>query len=689
MTLFINSARDYAQTGFSVIPLRPKRKEALVTWKKYQQHRATETQINSWWEKTPRANVGIVTGGVSGIVVIDCDSTEACKRFIRDYPEAESTRQARTGKGKHFYFEWARGIRNKAGSTALGQGIDVRSDGGYVVAAPSIHPNGRAYEWVNKKSIQPLPKRLKEALTISTKKPKSQKSGLSTQRDVIREGERNSGLTSIAGAMQRHGIAEATMLATLLSENAARCVPPLSDTEVEGIVKSMSRYAVPTKSEALTDAGNARRFATQHREQVRYCHTWKAWLIWDGTRWRRDETDIAITKAKETAKSIYVEASVALDEDTRKKLSKHATKSGGAWSIKNMAFLAQSEPEIATRASELDSNAWLLNVKNGTLDLKTGKLGPHSKEHLITKLAPVEYSPDAKCLKWDSFLRQIMDDDEELTGFLQRAVGWSLTGDVREQKLFFLFGKGANGKSTFLTIIREMLGDYAKQAAPELLLKKTGNSHPTEIADLQGSRFVVAVEVDEGRHFAEALLKQLTGGDKIKARRLYQDFEEFDPTHKLFLAANHKPNVGDGDAIWRRLCVVPFTVSIPEKKQDKDLLNKLRNEFPGILNWALRGCLEWQKRKGLHPPPAVVSATDTYRAEMDVIERFLTEECTVDSHGTVNVTKLFQAFTDWCAGNAEQLRLSAQNFSARLKNRGFEHDHTKKGNVWVGIYLND
>jgi len=165
--------------------------------------------------------------------------------------------------------------------------------------------------------------------------------------------------------------------------------------------------------------------------------------------------------------------------------------------------------------------------------------------------------------------------------------------------------------------------------------------------------------------------------------------EEFDPTHKLFLAANHKPNVGDGDAIWRRLYVVPFTVSIPEQKQDKDLLNKLRNEFPGILNWALRGCLEWQKRKGLHAPLAVVSATDTYRAEMDVIERFLTEECTVDSHGTVNVTKLFQAFTDWCAGNAEQLRLSAQNFSARLKNRGFENKHTNKGNVWVGICLND
>ncbi len=526
METLSNSALDYRKRGLSVIPLRPKSKEALHAWKAYQKKKATEAQIKSWWKESPRANVGIVTGKVSGIIVIDCDSDQASERFEKDYPEAAKTLQSRTGKGTHFYFKWATGIRNNAG-TVLGGGIDVRSDGGYVIAPPSIHPNGKAYRWLNQKSIKPLPRTLKEVLTISTKKQSQpQTTNSSTQKQVIKEGERNSSLTSIAGAMQRQGVNTETILATLLSENTLRCVPPLSETEVERIVESVSRYPVPAKSE-LTDAGNARRFSAQHSDEVRYCHKWKTWLIWDGTRWRRDENGAAIRKAKNTAKAIYVEASVAPDEDSRNKLSQHAMKSEGASGIKNMVYLAQSEPGIATMPSELDSDPWLLNVKNGTLDLKSGKLGAHNKEHLITKLAPVDYSPDAKCPNWDKFLRQIMNDDQELIGFLQRAIGWSLTGDVREQKLFFLFGKGANGKSTFLNIIREMLGDYAQQAAPELLLKKTGSSHPTEIADLQGSRFVVAVEIDEGRHFAEALIKQLTGGDKIKARRLYlTDFTE-------------------------------------------------------------------------------------------------------------------------------------------------------------------
>jgi putative DNA primase/helicase len=686
--VFAQYAQDYAQKAFSVIPLKAKDKKALGPWKKYQHEKAIPAQLESWWENHPRANVGIVTGKISGIIVIDCDSKEACERFVKDYPEAEETLQSRTGRGKHFYFEWAAGIRNKAG-TVLGRGVDVKSDGGYVVAPPSIHKNGKRYTWLNDARIQLLPRKLKEALTISSKRHATSQTRKSPkQKEVIKEGERNSRLTSIAGAMQRQGVNRDAILNALVSENSARCDPRLSDDELEGIVESVSRYAVPGKSEELTDAGNARRFAAHHRDEVRYCHKWKLWLIWDGTRWRRDENGIAISKAKETAKAIYTEASLAADEKSRKKLSKHAMRSEGAWSIRNMVFLAQSERGIATTPSELDSDAWLLNVKNGTLDLKRGKIGPHNKEHLITKLAPVNYSPDAKCPQWDKFLRQIMDGKEELICFLQRAIGWSLTGDVSEQKLFFLFGKGANGKSTFLNIIREMLGDYAKQAAPELLLKKTGSSHPTEIADLQGSRFVVAVEVDEGRHFAEALLKQLTGGDKIKARRLYQDFDEFDPTHKLFLAANHKPNVGDGDAIWRRLCVVPFTVSIPEQEQDKDLLNKLRKEFPGILAWAVRGCLEWQKR-GLKPPSAVVSATNSYKAEMDVIERFLTEQCTKAAKEKVKVSTLFDAFTEWCNQNGETLRLNSRDFSARLQNREFTTKHTNKGNVWIGIALNE
>jgi putative DNA primase/helicase len=685
MSSILKSALKYQEKGFSVIPLKSKGKEALVGWKTYQKNKPTAARIKSWWKDSPRANVGIVTGKLSGIIVIDCDSNGACKRFVEAHPEARATLQVKTGKGKHYYFEWATGIRNNTGSL-LGPGIDVRGEGGYVAAPPSIHENGKHYKWVNENSIQPLPKKLKDVLTSSSKKRATSQPRSSTQ--FIKEGERNARLTSIAGAMQRQGMHREAMLAALLSENNSRCDPPLADSELEQIVKSVCQYPVAANTEELTDAGNARRFAAQHRDEVRYCHKWKSWLIWDGRRWRRDEDGAVIRKAKETAKRIYSETTAAPDEESRKKLSKHAMRSESALSIRHMVFLAQSERGIATHPSELDSDIWLLNVKNGTLDLKSGRLEPHKKEHLITKLAPVTYSSSAKCPQWGRFLRQIMDCNDELIEFLQRAIGWSLTGDVREQKLFFLFGKGANGKSTFLNIIREMLGDYAKQAAPELLLKKFGNTHPTEIADLQGARFVVAVEIDEGRHFAQALVKQLTGGDNIKARRLYQDLEEFTPTHKLFVAANYKPIVGDDDAMFRRLCVVPFTVSIPEQKQDKDLLNKLRTELPGILAWAVRGCLDWQKG-GLQPPAAVVNATDSYRAEMDVIERFLSEQCTLGAKHRVRISTLFDVFTEWCERNGENLRLNSRAFSARLQNREFTTKHTNKGDVWIGISLND
>jgi putative DNA primase/helicase len=283
-----------------------------------------------------------------------------------------------------------------------------------------------------------------------------------------------------------------------------------------------------------------------------------------------------------------------------------------------------------------------------------------------------------------------MSKNQNMIDFLQRAVGYSLTGDVRAQKLFFLYGTGANGKSTFLKIIQEMLGDYAKQAAPELLVVKFGSSHPTEVADLQGSRFVVAVEVEEGKRFAETLIKQMTGGDKIKARFMHQDFFEFNPTHKLFLAANHKPVIsGTDEGIWRRIDEVPFTVTIPEVQQDKELIDKLRKELPGILAWAVRGCLEWQNQ-GLNEPPEVRAATASYRSEMDIVESFINERCVLSSRAKANVTDLYEAFTDWCANNGEQQRLKSTDFAGRLAKRGFKKDRDgRKGIMWLGLALNN
>jgi len=686
MVKSFDSAKDYRDKGFSVIPLSPRDKQPLVNWKKFQKKKANHGQITSWWTQTPEANVGIVTGKISRLVVIDCDSEQAVDDFLKKFPEAKCTRQTKTGKGVHFYFRWSPGIRNSAGT--FQNGIDVRSDGGYVVAPPSIHPNGTPYKWLNKKSIEPLPQKIKELLTRSKKKIMESRVKKQATEQGIHEGRRNSHLTSLAGSLHAKGMSPEAIMTALRTENEIRCRPPLASAEVQTIVESISRYVVPAKpEELLTEAGNARRFAAQHRDKVRYCHIWRNWLLWDGTRWRKDEKNEVYCRAKDTVKTLYAEAGAIAEEEVRRKFSKHAMKSEGAYAITAMLSLAQSEPSIAITPSDLDKSPWALNVQNGTIDLKTGKLESHDKHQLITKLAPINYQPNARCPQWLKFLNHVMSGKQEMIEFLQRAIGYSLTGDVSEQKLFFLYGTGANGKSTFLNVLQEMLGDYAKQAAPELLVTKYGNSHPTEVADLQGSRFVVAVEVEEGKRMAEALVKQMTGGDKIKARFMHQNFFEFQPTHKLFLAANHRPIIhGTDDGIWRRIMLVPFTVTIPESKQDKRLLEKLRKELPGILAWAVKGCLKWQA-EGLHVPVAVSSATSSYRSEMDTIETFLNDRCLKGNKHTVRSGRLYAAYTEWCDQNGERFKYNQKSLSRQLQDRGFESRRRSEGFIWIGLGL--
>lgn len=341
---------------------------------------------------------------------------------------------------------------------------------------------------------------------------------------------------------------------------------------------------------------------------------------------------------------------------------------------------------VAIKLDHLDADPWLLNVANGTLDLRTGTLHPHRREDLVTELAPAAYDAHATCPMWDKFLHRVLNDDEALIGFLRRAVGYGLTGDTTEQVLFFLYGSGANGKGTFLVALQEMLGDYAKQAAPEVLLVHRGEQHPTGVADLLGARFVVAAEVEQGKAFAESLVKQLTGGDRLKARLMRQDCFEFSATHKIFLAANHKPIVyGTDYAIWRRIRLVPFTVTIPPEERDPHLVAKLRTEWPGILAWAVRGCREWQER-GLGVPGAVKAATEAYQAEMDTLGEFIAARCDTESGCKATAKELYDSYTYWCEAEGGE-PITQRAFGTALGERGFQRvrsDHSKP-TTWRGI----
>lgn len=437
----------------------------------------------------------------------------------------------------------------------------------------------------------------------------------------------------------------------------------------------------------LTDLGNAERFSGMHKHQVRYCRHWGRWLMWTGQRWMTDETGRIHQLAKETVRSIYAEAAETQDDERRKAIVKYARSSESAGKIQAMITLAQSEPPIPITPAELDTDLWLLNVSNGTIDLKSGELRKHKAGDYITKGMNVVCDPEAKCPSWDAFLERIMDGNSSLISFLQRAVGYSLTGDDSEQCIFLLYGTGANGKSSFLETIKFLLSDYAKQADFSTFAIRRSETVRNDVADLRGSRFVSVIEAESGQHLAESMVKQMTGGDTIKARFLFQEHFEFRPTFKIFLAMNHKPIIkGTDNAIWRRIRLVPFNVTIPEEERDLRLREKLKQELPGILNWALVGCAEWQEN-GLNMPQEVKSATDTYREEMDILSDFIGDCCLVDFRCQVTKSELWEAYEKWCESNGEE-PLKRRTFKNRLIERGFKEDRTTRGSrLWKGIGL--
>ncbi|MEW6523649.1 MAG: phage/plasmid primase, P4 family [Bacillota bacterium] len=437
-----------------------------------------------------------------------------------------------------------------------------------------------------------------------------------------------------------------------------------------------------------TDYGNAERLVAAHGQDIKYCWPWRKWYIWTGARWLEDTRGEVLRRAKQIIRNMYGEATQIDDDRERREFLKFVLRSEQKDRLKAAVELAASETGIPVLPNEFDADPWLLNCANGTLDLRTGDLRPHRRQDMLTKQAPVAFDPDAKCPRWQQFLNEIMDGNDNLVRFLQRAAGLSLTGDTSEHLLLVLHGSGRNGKSTFLNTLLSVIGDYGMTTAPDLLLAKYSDRHPTELADLFGKRFVTAIESGEGRRFNEPLLKQLTGGDPVKARRMREDFWQFNPTHKLWLATNHKPQVRGTDlAIWSRIKLIPFAVQFPDgdPRQDKQLPAKLREELPGILRWAVEGCLAWQ-REGLGVPDEVRTATESYRQDQDVLAAFLAECCMVNPLAKVPAKDLYQCYLQWCDENGERAT-TQRDFGMRLTERGFErYRGGKKGSiVWRGI----
>lgn len=444
-----------------------------------------------------------------------------------------------------------------------------------------------------------------------------------------------------------------------------------------------------------TDLGNAKRLVHYFGEDLRYCYAFGSWYIWDGKRWRKDEIGGIEMKAKETVRQIYKEAFAEEADEKRVALMKHGTKSESGQSLSNMIKWARSE--VPVTPDQLDADQWKLNCANGVIDLKTGQLSPHSRDDMMTHLIATKYDPAAECPTWLNFVNRIMQDEQgqvrtELVDFLHKAVGYSLTGDTSEQVMFVLHGTGKNGKSTFINTITEMLGEYSRQANTETFVMKKQAGINSDIARLKGSRLVSAVESEQGKRLAESLVKQLTGGERITARFLYGDDFEFKPSFKIFFTTNHKPEIrGTDKGIWRRIRLIPFTVFIPPEERDLKMDEKLLTELPGILRWAVEGCLKWQK-EGLGEPKAVMQATEEYREEMDILFQFVNDCCVIHSKAKVASAKLYNAYTNWCDEFGEHA-IKERKFREQLKESyGIQPTRLsdKSGSRgWEGIGLRD
>ncbi len=439
---------------------------------------------------------------------------------------------------------------------------------------------------------------------------------------------------------------------------------------------------------ALTDLGNAARLVAAHGERLRFCHHFGKWFVWDGRRWAEDQTGQVMRLAKDAARAIFAEAATTDDEVLQKKVSSWAIRSQAAERLKAMVELAKSEPGIPVTPDELDRNLWLLNVANGTIDLRTGRLRPPDPADLNTKLAPVAFEPNATCPVWLGFIDTIMAGNTEMIGFLQRGIGYALTGDTSERCLFVGHGaEGRNGKTTLLRTVAALLGDYALRTPVETLLVRPQGGIPNDIARLKGARFVYGSESEDGRRLAEALVKDLTGQDIIAARFLHREFFDFTPICKIWLMTNHRPLIrGTDHAIWDRIRLIPFAVRIPEEQVDRRLGEKLRAELPGVLAWAVEGCLEWQA-KGLAAPKTVAEATAGYRSEMDIVAAWIADACVIGKGLKATAKELHASYDTWCEEAGEKSQ-SQKMLAIRLQEKGFLNDTGPGGyRVWKGLGL--
>ena len=659
-------------------------------------------------------NLGVVTGSHSGFVVLDVDprngGSQALGKLIADHSPFPPTLCCDTGGGGiHFYFKHP-GVPVRTGISFLGAGLDIKGDtkdgkaGGYVVAPPSKHTSGNSYKWRNHSVpfrddvLADVPVWL---LPLITYQETSHIDDQYQEHEDIPEGQRHSYLVSRAGKMHQGGFSGSAIQQALHAENQVKCKPPLPIDEVDRIASDITKYEF--RAFRFDDIGNGKRLTSQFQTKIRHCYAQNKWYVWNDKYWHEDDTGRIYEFAKRTIDSIHSEA-LTRSGDMQAAMQVHAKRSGAAIRVNALVEMARSEVQTAVRVSELDSVRTLLNCPNGTLDLTTGKLYPHQQRDLLTKITTTEYHSTADQTTWRKFLATITNNDQELQQFLQRVCGYALSGLTSEENVFFIYGPGGTGKTTFVEAFKDVLGEgYCKTASFATFLK-AGNIAPNaprgDIARLIGARLVTAIEMAKGRQLAEDLVKASTGGDTIVTRGLYQAEFEFIPQYKLLLASNDKPRVREDDTgLWRRLLLLPFYCVIT--KPDKKLKDRFRTDKKikqGILAWAVQGFKGWADH-GWTIPSSVRKETQGYRVEMDPLTHWMEDCCelvpTDSEHGFATFASLWDIYEDWLKKQTQPVRNmrieTKKAFGIQLQKRGLEAQtkflNNKTQRVYKGIQL--
>ncbi len=532
MSRLLDAALAYAHLGYPVIPLDQQKAPRIPKrdgGNGFHDATTDRATIKDWWIKYPdAAGIGIPTGsGTFDALDIDPRNGghESYVELASGHDDIDRVKQHTGSGGFHLLFK----PTGLGCMTGFRPGIDLKANGGYIVVPPSLHPSGKHYKWDPKGRIDEVELPEMPGWLLGILQEHRRNGGGNGKAPPISEkipsGSRNDALASMAGTMRHRGASQSEIEAALLRMNVDRCDPPLPESEVRGIAASITRYPAAEKQsppsaldvllqEHRTNLGDARRFVALFGHDVHYCFPWRKWLVWDGGRFDVDETGAIFRLAKQVAQKTNQAAWKHLKDDEKEALAKHALNLEKERNLRDMLSSVRSESGIPIEPKQLDRHQWLLPVENGVIDLKTGELLPHSREYLFTKLAPASFDPEAECPTFTKFLEEILP--KVARGFVQRALGASLTGVVRERVLIVFWGEGANGKSTLMETFSFLIGGFGCTLAASSLMVKHNETIPNDIAQLRGARFVVAQESEQGQKLATSLAWIFTSINKLR-----------------------------------------------------------------------------------------------------------------------------------------------------------------------------